>query len=94
MLDKDGVVFGQPSRSVFNWTLAAVNKELSAANEECSALWWNQDEVLSNLKKLETDLGESVEVASQRSTKRLFIMSKQFETEFAQGLGNMFAYSA
>lgn len=41
----------------FDETMVAVDMELSLARVGFAALRWNQDEVLSKLKALETDLG-------------------------------------
>lgn len=79
-------------KASFDRAMNAFDKELSAASVEFATLWWNGDEVLSKLKGLEKNLGESMEVASERTTEYFLMNFEQFETERRQGLEKNFAY--
>lgn len=59
--------------------------ELSTGTVEPAALQWNRDKAHLNLKVLETDLGESLNVMSKRTTEGSFMISKQLEAEVTQG---------
>lgn len=78
-------------KASFDGAMAAVNKELLSARVECVTLGCIREEVLSKLKMLETDLGKSLKIVSERTTEGSSTMTKQFETEVARGPEMMFA---
>lgn len=80
--------------ALFDGAISAVNKDLPTARVECASSRWNLDEVLSKLRTLETELRESVNVVSRRTTEGPSMMSKHFETTVAKGLEKIFLISS
>lgn len=72
--------------------IISVKTELFVAKVKCATLRWTRVEVLLKLKLLETDLRDSLKVLSERTTERFRILSKQFETEAAQGIKKIFVH--
>lgn len=64
--------------------MATVNKELSATRAKCAALHRNPRKVFLKLRALETDLGESLVVMSERTTEGSSMMLKKIFTDVAQ----------
>lgn len=73
-------------KSLFDGPMNAVDKELATARLKCATLRWNRNEVPSELKTVETDLGKFLKVVSERTTKGSSMISEQFKGEVAIGL--------
>lgn len=70
--------------------MVAVNKESFAIRVKSTDLRWSQNKVLSKLKVLGTEIGESLKAMLERTTEGSTPLYKKFEAEVAQGLERIY----